>query len=260
MKFAWIPPGTFLMGSPPNEPKRSDDETQHKVTLTKGFWIGVHPVAQAQWQAVMGANPSHIKGDTCRSEQISWDDAVAFCEALGKKDGKAYRLPTEAEWEYACRAGTTTPFHFGATISTDQANYDGNSTYSNGKKGVYRQKTTPVGIFPANAWGLFDMHGNVWEWCADWYGPYPEEELKDPQVFVGGDRRVCRGGSWDGGPWYCRSAYRYWRARLPCPQLRLAGLPPPGLIYTGEAVHANPCYNDAWSTRSGKQQERRASP
>ena len=101
---------------------------------------------------------------------------MAFCEALGKKDGKTYRLPTEAEWEYACRAGTTTPFHFGATISANQANYEGNDTYGNGKKGVYRQKTTPVGSFPPNAWGLFDMHGNVWEWCADWYGPYPSQK------------------------------------------------------------------------------------
>ncbi len=215
MKFAWIPPGTFLMGSPPNEPQREDDETQHKVTLTKGFWIGVHQVTQAQWQAVMGANPSHFKGESnLPVENVSWDDCVAFCEALGKKDGKPYRLPTEAEWEYACRAGTTTPFHFGATISVNQANYDGNYIYGNGKKGVYRQKTTPVGSFPANVWGLFDMHGNVWEWCADWYGPYPEEELKDPQVFVGGDRRVCRGGSWNDYP---RSAARRTAAgsRLP---------------------------------------------
>ena len=159
--------------------------------------MGVHQVTQAQWQAVMGANPSHFKGESnLPVENVSWDECVAFCEALGKKDGKPYRLPTEAEWEYACRAGTTTPFHFGGTITVNQANYDGNYTYGNGKKGVYRQKTTPVGSFPANAWGLFDMHGNVWEWCADWYGPYPEEELKDPQGFVGGDRRVCRGGSW----------------------------------------------------------------
>ena len=172
------------MGSPANEPERSDDETQHRVTLTKGFYLGVHQVTQAQWQAVMGNNPSHFKGDSnLPVENVSWDDCVAFCEALGKKDGKTYRLPTEAEWEYACRAGTTTPFHFGDTISVNQANYDGNYTYGNGKKGVYRQKTTPVGSFPANAWGLFDMHGNVWEWCADWYGPYPEEELKDPQGF-----------------------------------------------------------------------------
>ena len=213
MKFAWIPPGTFLMGSPANEPERSDDETQHGVTLTKGFHLGVHQVTQAQWQAVMGANPSNFKGENnLPVEQVSWDDCVAFCEALGKKDGRTYRLPTEAEWEYACRAGTTTPFHFGDTISVNQSNYDGNYTYSNGKKGVYRQKMTPVGSFPANAWGLFDMHGNVWEWCADWFGPYPEGELKDPQGFIGGEARVLRGGSWSFNPRFCRSACRYWRA------------------------------------------------
>ena len=120
-----------------------------------------------------------------------------------------YRLPTEAEWEYACRAGTTTPFHFGASIAVYQANYDGNYTYGAGKKGLYRQKTTPVGFFPDNAWGLFDMHGNVLEWCADWYGPYPEEEIRDPQGFIGRDRRVLRGGSWYSYPRLCRSAYRF---------------------------------------------------
>ncbi len=209
MKFAWIPPGTFLMGSPANEPERSDDETQHGVTLTKGFHLGIHQVTQAQWQAVMGDNPSNFKGESnLPVEIVSWYDCVAFCVALGKKDGKTYRLPTEAEWEYACRAGTTTPFHFGGTISVNQANYDGNYTYANGKKGVYREKTTPVGSFPANAWGLFDMHGNVWEWCADWYGPHQEGELKDPQGFIGGNGRVLRGGCWGNRPWHCRSACR----------------------------------------------------
>ena len=136
MKFAWIPPGTFFMGSSANEPQRCDDETQHEVTLTKGFHLGIYQVTQTQWQAVMGNNPSHFKGEAnLPVENVSWDDCVAFCEALGKKDGKRYRLPTEAEWEYACRAGTTTPFYFGGTISTDQANYDGNYTYANGKRG-----------------------------------------------------------------------------------------------------------------------------
>lgn len=209
MKFAWIPPGTFLMGSPANEPKRSDDEAQHKVTLTKGFHLGIHQVTQAQWQAVMAGNPSHFKGvANLPVENVSWDEAAVFCEALGEKDGKTYRLPTEAEWEYACRAGTTTPFYFGGTISVNQANYDGNYTYAGGKKGTHCQKTTAVGSFPANAWGLFDMHGNVWEWCIDWCGPYPGGELKDPQGFVGGDRRVCRGGSWVDQPRRCRSACR----------------------------------------------------
>ena len=209
MKFAWIPPGTFLMGSPPNEAERGGDETRHKVTLTKGFYLGVHQVTQAQWQAVMGANPSHFNGESnLPVENVSWYDAVAFCEALGKKDGKTYRLPTEAEWEYACRAGTKTAFHFGKTISTDQANYDGTYTYRKGKEGLDRQKSTPVGSFPPNAWGLYDMHGNVWEWCADWYGPYPKGVLKDPQGFVSGDARVLRGGGWVYQPRDCRSASR----------------------------------------------------
>ena len=212
MRFAWIPPATFLMGSPPNEPQRSDGETQHKVTLTKGFWMGVHQVTQAQWQAVMGSNPSSFKGDNLPVVNVSWDDCAAFCEALGKKDGKAYRLPTEAEWEYACRAGTTTPFHFGAAISTDQANYNGDYAYNNGKKGVCRRKTTPVGGFPANAWGLFDMHGNVFEWCQDLYGSYQTGDISDPLNQTNGVARVVRGGSWGGPPRLCRSAFRYGRA------------------------------------------------
>ncbi len=215
MKFAWIPPGTFLMGSPPNELERQDDETQHKVTLTKGFWMGVHQVTQAQWQAVMGFNPSNCEGANRPVEEISWNDAFAFCTALRTMDGKMYRLPTEAEWEYACRAGTTTPFHFGATISTDQANYDGRYTYDTGKEGVYRKGTTPVGSFPANAWGLFDMHGNVWEWCQDLYAPYKTGDITDSLNETSGGacvlRRVLRGGSYFRQPWDCRSAFRFRR-------------------------------------------------
>ena len=135
---------------------------------------------------------------------MSWNDAIALCEWLTHQGGEGRcSLPTEAEWEYACRAGTTTPFHFGGTISTDQANYDGNYTYGNGKKGVYREKTTPVGSFPANPWGLFDMHGNVWEWCQDWYGPYPKTDITDPQSLTNGEARVLRGGSWNGNPGDC---------------------------------------------------------
>ncbi|MHB1422601.1 MAG: bifunctional serine/threonine-protein kinase/formylglycine-generating enzyme family protein [Gemmataceae bacterium] len=208
MKFAWCPPGTFLMGSPWSEAERSDDETQHRVTLTRGFYLGIHPVTQVQWQAVMANNPSNFKSNDRPVEQISWDDCQAFCTKLGQLTGKRFRLPTEAEWEYACRAGTTTPFYFGDTISTDQANYDGNSTYGRGKKGVYRQQTTTVGSFPANAWGLFDMHGNVWEWCEDWYGPYPENDIKDQKYMNIGEARVLRGGSWCGYPRWCRSARR----------------------------------------------------
>src|SRR5262249_43140137 len=154
------------MGSPKGELLREflrGDETQHKVTLTRGFYMGVYPVTQEEWQAVMGKNPSRFKGEkNLPVEMVTWDDCQKFIKKLQAKDkgGKAYRLPTEAEWEYACRAGTTTPFHFGETISTEQANYDGNSVYGNGNKGAFRKKTTPVGTFPGNAWGLHDMHGN----------------------------------------------------------------------------------------------------
>ena len=209
MKFAWCPPGTFLMGSPTSEESRSEDETQHRVTLTRGFYLGIHPVTQAQWQAVMGNNPSHFNGDNRPVEGVSWDDCQAFCAKLSQLMGKRFRLPTEAEWEYACRAGTTTPFSFGATISTDQANYDGNSIYGRDKQGVYRRQTTPVVSFPPNAWGLFDMHGNVWEWCADWFGAYQQGDNNDPQGVNNGSVRLLRGGTWNNNPSKCRSATRY---------------------------------------------------
>jgi sulfatase modifying factor 1 len=209
MKFAWIAPGNFIMGSPKEEKERGDNETQHKVTLTKGFYVGVHLVTQEQWQALMGKNPSHFKGEkNLPVEMVSWDDCQEFIKKLREKDKKAYRLPTEAEWEFACRAGTKTPFWFGDTISTDQANYDGDFIYGNGKKGVYREKTTPVDSFPANAWGLHDMHGNLWQWCQDWLGDYPQNDVIDPQGPNEGQYRVLRGGSWNFFPEHCRSAFR----------------------------------------------------
>jgi formylglycine-generating enzyme required for sulfatase activity len=211
MKFAWIPPGTFTMGSPMEEKERENNETQHKVTLTKGFYMGVYTVTQEQWKEIMGSNPSYFKGEkNLPVENVSWDDCQNFIKKLWKKDKKPYRLPTEAEWEFCCRGGTKTPFHFGDTISTDQANYNGNFTYGDGKKGKYREKTTPVGSFPANAWGLHDMHGNVWQWCQDWYGDYPQKDVVDPQGPDAGKDRVLRGGSWHDLPRYCRSACRYW--------------------------------------------------
>jgi formylglycine-generating enzyme required for sulfatase activity len=182
MKFVWIPPGSFMMGSPKGEKGRAANETQHKVTLTKGFFMGVYTVTQEQWKEVMGNNPSFFRGKkNLPVENVTWNDCQEFVKKLREKDKKAYRLPTEAEWEYACRAGTTTPFYFGETISTDQANYDGNSVYGNGKKGIYRGKTTPVGSFPPNAFGLYDMHGNLWQWCQDWGGEYPQKDVLDPQ-------------------------------------------------------------------------------
>jgi sulfatase modifying factor 1 len=211
MKFVWIPPGTFLMGSPKEEEGREDNETQHKVTLSKGFYMGVSLVTQEQWQAVMGNNPSEFEGEkNLPVERVSWDMCQEFIKKLRDKDKKFYRLPTEAEWEYSCRAGTTTPFHFGETISTQQANYDGNFVYGNGNKGVFREKTMPVNTFPGNAWGLHDMHGNVWEWCQDWHSNYPKNDVVDPQGPGKGEGRVLRGGGWYENPRRCRSAYRDW--------------------------------------------------
>jgi uncharacterized protein (TIGR02996 family) len=210
MTFAWIPPGSFLMGSPHQEDGRTDDEAQHRVTLTEGFYLGIHPVTQAQWQAVMGNNPSRFQGEDLPVEKVSWNDCQRFCKRLRRTDGKRYRLPTEAEWEYACRAGTTTPFHFGEMIGMDLANYQGNYPYGKSKKGVVRKQTTPVGGFPPSGWGLFDMHGNVWEWCADWFEAeyYKRSPRQNPQGPEHGEYRVLRGGSWLNGGRICRAACR----------------------------------------------------
>ncbi len=206
--FSFIPPGIFLMGSPRSEEERDDDETQHRVTLTQGFFLGVTPVTQAQWRTVMGSDPCSFQGDNRPVERVSWEECQEFCKRLSQQDRKPYRLPTEAEWEYACRAGTNTPFFFGETINTDQVNYDGNGPYGTGRMEVYRKETTPVSNFPANAWGLYDIHGNVWEWCQDWYGAYPASDQKDPQGPNSGEARVLRGGSWENYAWSCRAARR----------------------------------------------------
>jgi sulfatase modifying factor 1 len=156
----------------------------------------------------LGNNPSDFKGKkSLPVEQVSWDDCHEFMKKLRGNDNKAFRLPSEAEWEYACRAGTKTPFHFGETISTDQANYNG-GIYGNGKTGVNRRKPIPVCSFPANAWGLYDMHGNLWEWCQDWRGDYPQKDVVDPQGQEKGQFRVLRGGCWYDDPQCCRSAFR----------------------------------------------------
>jgi formylglycine-generating enzyme required for sulfatase activity len=209
MKLAFIPPtgpDGFLMGSPESEAGRSD-EVQHRVTLTKGYYLGIYQVTQAQWQAVTGTNPSKFKGDDLPVETVSFEECEQFCKKLGQKTGKKFRLPTESEWEYACRAGTTTAYHFGETFSTDQANSPGSLLGGIGRA-FFTGSTTRVGKFPANAWGLYDMHGNVSEWCSDWYGPMDKSDKADPEGPQSGGARVLRGGSWDGLPRCCRAACR----------------------------------------------------
>ncbi len=212
MKFVWIAPGTFIMGSQKEELARNDDEILRKVTLTKGFYMGIYTVTQDEWMKLMEKNPSKFTGaGNLPVEQVNWNDCQEFIAKLRAKDHKPYRLPTEAEWEYACRAGTTTPFWCGNTISTEQANYNGGYVYGDGKKGVYRGKTTPVGSFAPNPWGLYDMHGNVWQWCEDWFERRPKDgkmqEVTDPIGKIGGSH-ILRGGSWIDNPLECRSAYR----------------------------------------------------
>lgn len=204
--------GTFMMGSPANEVGRESDETQHKVTLTKGFWLGECEVTQEQYEAVMGTNPSHFKGGNLPVEQVSYEDALAFCRRLTEKERAAgrlsnqyeYTLPTEAQWEYACRAGTTTALNNGTDNNFDEVAWYG----SNGSGGNAGGVTHPVRDKKPNAWGFYDMHGNVWEWCLDWYGAYPTTAETDPTGASTGSGRVIRGGSWWNVPSCCRSADR----------------------------------------------------
>ena len=208
MEMAIIPAGEFLMGAPIGEKARDDDEIQHAVRLTRPFLLGRAQVNQAQWRRVMGNNPSWFRGDNLPVEQVSWEDAQAFCKKLSGISGLACRLPTEAEWEYACRAGTSTVFHFGNMCDGTQANCRGDLPYGSLAAGPNLSTTTPAGRFPSNAWGLFDMHGNVGEWCADWYGPYSMARAEDPSGPLSGKHRIIRGGSWHFDPARCRSAYR----------------------------------------------------
>jgi len=240
MVFCWCPRGTFLMGSPPDEPERMDSENQVQVTLSRGFWLGKYQVTQQEYEQLMGTNPSDFKGKRYPVEQVSWEDSVRFCTAFTKKERRAGRipegwvfsLPTEAQWEYACRAGTTTATAFGNQLSSHQANFNGNAPYNgaakslravayaisaffNGNapyngaaKGPYVKRTTDVGSYRPNAWGLHDMHGNVWEWCQDWY----DEQLRggvDPFGPLLASNRVYRGGCWGGDGRVCRSANRF---------------------------------------------------
>jgi formylglycine-generating enzyme len=237
--FVRIQGGTFTMGSPADEPERQDYESPRQVTVSS-FYIGKYEVTQKEYKEIMGTNPSSFKGDNLPVENVSWYDAVEYCNKRSQKEGltpaysinrnqkdlyntnsndnvkwtvkwnrtaNGYRLPTEAEWEYACRAGTMTPFSTGYNITTSQANYNGRFPYSDNDKGTVNRKTLPVGSFESNDWGLYDMHGNVWEWCWDWYDPdYSNAAKTDPVGAVSGAGRVVRGGSWTAPAEFVRSA------------------------------------------------------
>ncbi|NEN89208.1 MAG: SUMF1/EgtB/PvdO family nonheme iron enzyme [Okeania sp. SIO3H1] len=211
LEMVAIPGGSFIMGSPENEEGRRDNESpQHEVTL-QPFYMSKYSITQNQYQAIMGKNPSSFKGGNCPVEKVSWYNAVEFCQKLSQKMGKTYTLPSESQWEYACRAGTTTPFYFGETITSELVNYDGNYTYSKAPKGKYRQKTTDVGIFPPNAFGLYDMHGNIWEWCQDvWHQNYEGAPTDGSAWESEGESymRLLRGGCWNDYSRTCRSARR----------------------------------------------------
>lgn len=236
MRFVLIPPGEFMMGSK-DSPARvarlcampnaqagwfSCERPRHRVTLTKAYYMAIHELTQGIHETAIspkgGRNrgkkkmtrqyPEGFKGADMPAGNISWRDGETFCKTLSKQDGRTYALPTEAQWEYACRAGTDTPFSFGATISTDQANYHGHYVYDKGEKGKYREKPLPVGSMRPNAWGLYDMHGNVSEWCGDRYGPYRSDAVSDPTGPAEGRDYVVRGASWRSYPGACRSAFR----------------------------------------------------
>jgi formylglycine-generating enzyme required for sulfatase activity len=202
--FRWCPPGTFVMGSPQDEPsRRGDKERQHQVTLTRGFWMLETPVTQGMWMSVMGNNPSHFKGIKLPVDQVSWGTCQEYIKKLNDLKvapiGFQFSLPTEAQWEYACRAGTTAAYHFGNTLTKEQANFGGNVG-----------QTSEVGKYPANAWGLHDMHGNVSEWCKDFHGNYanyPDGVATDP-VGLSLTSHALRGGNWSHDSEHCRSAFR----------------------------------------------------
>jgi len=215
LRMSFIPPGSFLMGGPKSEKERSGDETRHLVTLTRGFWLGQTPVTQAQWRAVMGTEPSHFKGGELPVEQVSWDDAQAFCVAVTERTGVEARLPTEGEWEYAARAGTTTPYYWGGELNGTQANCCGEFPYGTEAKGPYLETTTAVGSYTAvspQPWGLVDVIGNVWEWCSDWCDSDLAGEVVDPVGPESGSSRVYRGGGWPDSAGYCHSAFGHGNA------------------------------------------------
>ena len=226
LELVYIPVGSFVMGQTAAEKQQLiaevGEETyqkyyarelpQHLVNVS-AFYMGKYPITQSQYLAIMGANPAHFQGAKLPVENVSWHDAQSFCQKLSQKTGKKIGLPSEAQWEYACRAETHTPFHFGETITTDLVNFNGNYTYGNAPKGKYLEKTTPVGFYRvANDFGLYDMHGNVWEWCLDHFYENYQGAPQDGGAWIDkndSDPRILRGGSWVDNPRYCRSAYRY---------------------------------------------------
>ena len=209
IQLKWIAPGSFQMGSNDGD---SDEKPVHRVTLTKGYWLGETELTQGQWQSMMSSNPSYFKGSNLPVEMVSWNDAIEFCRKLTEREraagrlpaGLSYTLPTEAQWEYACRAGTTTRYSFGDSKRQlkEYANYEVTPRYGD-------KATAPVGSFKPNGWGLYDMHGNVYEWCLDWYDDYPSESVVDPSGASSGSFRVFRGGSLFNDARYCRSAIRF---------------------------------------------------
>lgn len=214
-RFRWMPPGRFWMGSPAIEAERRSNEDYHLVTLTEGFWLGETTVTQALWKAVMGKNPSRFKGDALPVENVSWNDTKKFIQRLVESGSTAgLCLPTEAQWEYACRAGSDTPFSFSKQITTKQVNFNGKYPYVGRRRGEYRQKTVPVASLPANPWGLYEMHGNVWEWCQDaWCKQLGADSVENPLTRrqLENAHRAMRGGSWQFYSRNARSAYRYSR-------------------------------------------------
>jgi formylglycine-generating enzyme required for sulfatase activity len=216
MAFVLIPPGKFPMGSPQGEQDRLPDEVQHEVTLTEPFYLGKCEVTQAQYEALVGhdKNPSRFKDADLPVEMVSWTEASAYADALTNKraGGLLYRLPTEAEWEFSCRGGNASAQPFGVgdgtSLSSDLANFDGRYPYGSAAKGDYLQRTNRVGSYRPNAFGLNDMHGNVWEWCMDWYGPYPAGKATNPGGPPEGSSRMIRGGGWFNDSGCCRAAIR----------------------------------------------------
>ncbi len=228
-EFVLIQGGNFEMGSPASENRREKDEGLHHVVLSS-FYMGIHEVTQKEYRELTGKDPSQFKGDNLPVENVSWHDAVLYCNARSKaenltpayeisgdganrtviwrREANGYRLPTEAEWEYACRAGTKTPFSTGENVTVDQANYYGTYPYDGYPSGQYRNRTVSTGSFAPNPWGLHDMHGNVWEWCWDWYGHYDSSRVENPAGPSSGTYRVNRGGGWNDFGRHLRSAYR----------------------------------------------------